>query len=273
MIIHLVTVIGGSVDVLPHALAHYRGLGIQSCFLHVQIPSAADPLKARVEEIARQFGFSIASVNIGPWLHDTNRALYRQTLASRPDDWFLIADQDELQVYPQNLHSILEDCDRDGNDYIEGCFIDRFARDGSFPAVSASESIWEQFPLAGFVSASILEANPNKIVAAKGRVALAPGQHFALSGRGCPPEDLYIPVHHFKWVAGVLERLKHRAQFRRQHGDRYWDESQRFVDYCRAHNGRLDVADASLFLAEALPDYPHWERVKQLSIDKARALR
>ncbi len=56
-------------------------------------------------------------------------------------------------------------------------------------------------------------------------------------------------------------------------GDRYWQESQRFLDHCRAHDGRLDIADPSFYLAETLPDYPHWEQVKRLSIDLARALK
>lgn len=270
---HFLTVVGGSAEILPHALAHYQSLGIESFFLHLQLPSANHPLAFEIEQIARRFSATIASVHIGPWLHDTNRALYRQTLAAYADDWFLISDQDELQLYPRDLPSILGECDRSGFDYIEGCFLDRFARNGSFPTVSPTESIWQQFPLAGFVSAPILEANPNKIVAAKGRVELGPGQHFALSGRGCPPEELYIPVHHFKWTAGVLERLAHRIQLRRHRGDRYWEESQRFLDHCRAHNGRLDIADPSFYLAEALPDYAHWPRVSQLSIDLARTLR
>jgi hypothetical protein len=273
MNVHLVTIVGGCIDVLPHMLGHYHDLGIESFFVHVQIPFSNDPLVEQAKEITRAFGFNIASVSVGEWLHNSNRELYWRTQQSSPDDWFLIADQDELQAYPRDLASILYDCDRDGYEYIEGCFLDRFARDGSFPAISASESIWQQFPLAGFVSAPLLQANPNKIVASKGRVGLSSGQHFALSGCGCPPKELYIPVHHFKWIAGILDRLEQRAKFRRERGDRYWEESQRFVDYCRTHNGRMNVADAAFYLAEAVPEYPNWERVKQLSMDLASELR
>ena len=270
---HLVTVVGGYVGVLPHMLAHYRALGVESVFVHVQASRADDPVIRQVEQITHHVGCGVASVTVGEWMHNTNRELYRATLQSKPHDWFLIADQDELQVYPQDLRSILEQCDRAGYDYIEGCFLDRFARNGSFPAPSQTSSIWDQYPLAGFVSAPVLGANPNKIVASKGCVRLVGGQHFALSGRGCPPEELYVPVHHFKWVSGILERLQARAEFRRQRGDRYWEESQKFVDYCRAHHGRLDIADPSFHLAEALPAYSRWEEVKRLSIEMARELR
>lgn len=273
MNVHLVTVVGGCADVLPHMLAHYRALGIESFFVYAQVPDGNDPLLHRIEEITRDFGCAIASVSSGEWRHDTNREPYARPRRMRPDDWFLIADQDELQAYPRDIANILQECDGKGYEYIEGCFLDRFARDGSFPPVLAAPSIWQQFPLAGFVSATIGQANPNKIVAAKGSIELGPGQHFALSGHGCPPEELYVPVHHFKWTAGILDRLERRARFRRQHGDRYWEESQRFVDYCRAHNGRLDVTDASFHLAEAWPAYPQWDQVKRLAIDLARALK
>ena len=273
MNVHLVTVAGGCVDALPHMLAHYRGLGIESFFINVQIPAANDPLLDRVEEISRRFGCRIAGVFVGEWLNGTNREIYKRTRETWPDDWFVNADQDELQLYPGDLLDILRDCDRRGYEYVEGCFLDRLARDGSFPAVSAQPSLWQQFPLAGFVSAPILQANPNKIVAAKGRVPLGGGQHYALSGRGCPPEQLYIPVHHFKWIAGILDRLEARASFRRERGDPYWEESQRFVDYCRAHNGRLDVTDGSFYLSEASPAYAGWEHVKRLSMELARQLK
>ncbi len=190
MNVHLVTVVGGYVDVLLHMLAHYRGLGIESSFVHVHLNDPGDPVLEHVTQITREFGCGIASIAIGEWVHNTNRDLYKQTLQSMPDDWFLIADQDELQVYPRDLISILEHCDRRGYEYIEGCFLDRFARDGSFPAVVPNQSIWSQFPMAGLISAPVLHANPNKIVAAKGRVRLGPGQHFALSGHGCPSEEL-----------------------------------------------------------------------------------
>lgn len=270
---HLVTVVGGYVDVLPHMLAHYRSLGVASFIVHVHARAEDDPILEEAERITRDFGCGIASVTIGEWLHHTNRELYRATLESRPDQWFVIADQDELQAYPRELRSILKECEEQGYEYIEGCFVDRFARDGSFPTVRRDQSIWDQFPVAGFVSARLLEANPNKIVAAKGKVQLGPGQHYAMSGRGCPPEELYIPVHHFKWAAGVLERLERRAEFRRKRGDRYWQESQRFVDYCRAHEGRLEMSETAFYLAEAMPEYPLWEEVKRLAREMARALR
>jgi hypothetical protein len=271
--LHLVTVVGGCVDVLPHMLAHYRGLGIESFFVHVHARGDDDPVLEEAARAVGAFGCEMASTTTGEWRHDTNRELYRKARESRPDDWFVIADQDELQEYPRELPAIVRECEAAGYEYIEGCFVDRVARDGSFPPVAPHESIWRQFPLAGMVSASLLEANPNKVVAAKGKVELGAGQHYAFSGRGCPAEELYIPVHHFKWVAGVLERLEQRAAFRRAHGDRYWEESQRFVDYCRAHGGRLDVKDAAFLLDEAAPEYAHWQDLKQRSIELARLLR
>src|ERR1700685_3486196 len=174
MNVHLVTVVGGYIDVLPYMLAHYRSLGVESFFVHVHVKHRGDPILEQARQVTGASGCGIASITEGEWLHSTNREIYKHTLQSRPDDWFLIADQDELQAYPEDLISILRECDRGKYEYIEGCFLDRIARDGSFPAVLPKGSIWAQFPLAGFISGPVLQANPNKIVAAKGRVEGGP---------------------------------------------------------------------------------------------------
>ena len=58
-----------------------------------------------------------------------------------PDSWFVLADQDELQVYPGDIFKLIERCKSRGYDYIMGCFVDRVSVSGSFPGVDADRSI------------------------------------------------------------------------------------------------------------------------------------
>jgi hypothetical protein len=104
------------------------------------------------------------------------------------------------------------------------------------------------------------------VVAAKGPVPLKKGQHHAYSGRACPARQCYIPVHHFKWTGKALERLAARAIALRRCGAPQWTESARFIEYCRAHDGRIAVADPRLLIAECAPDYPHWETIKNIAL-------
>ena len=262
---------GANAVLLPHTLAHYASLGFDSLIVNVHLTSYDDPLLPRVRAIAQEFGAEIGSIYIGKWLKSVNTFLYGQTLCERPNDWFVLADVDEFQIYPEDIRTFFSKMDEAKFDFVEGCVIDRIARDGSLPAVAADRAIWEQFPLAGMITFPILKANILKVVAAKGYVRLAWGQHSALSGRGCPREQQYIQVHHFKWWSGLTDRLEERVEFFKQHGVSIWDESQRFIDYCRQHDGKIDVSDPELFVAESGTEYTLWPNVKERVLEVAKA--
>lgn len=263
MRIHLVTVVGVNVVILPHMLKHYAALGFDSMRLNVHLENYDDAILHCVREIAWEFKAEIASIFVGKWLLSVNPFLYGHTQRQNPADWFVLADVDELQVYPEDIHTFFERMERDGFDFVEGCVIDRIARDGGFPDVVKDKSIWEQFPLAGMITFPILKANILKVVAAKGFVKLAPGQHSALDGKGCPREQEYIPVHHFKWWNGLKQRLETRIALYQSYEQTIWRESQRFLDYYEQHNGKFDLADPKLFIAESTEEYALWPDVKQ----------
>jgi hypothetical protein len=52
--VHLVTVVGGSVDALRHMLAHYRSMGIQPIFRNLHLSSDDDQVRDQVQTIARE---------------------------------------------------------------------------------------------------------------------------------------------------------------------------------------------------------------------------
>jgi hypothetical protein len=165
---------------------------------------------------------------------------------------------------------VIADCAASGYDYLRGCFVDRIAADCGFPAVQAGFPIREQFPLGGFVSNSILGADPRKVVAVRGNLPVLRGQHHAAAGRACPTRLYYIPVHHFKWTAGIASRLAERAETLRRRGSPHWTESAQFVDYHRKSGGRLNAADPNLYIAPAEPEYRHWEGNNSLDSPELR---
>jgi hypothetical protein len=261
--VHLTTVVGSFVKVLPHMLAHYRDLGISSFLINVHLSYRDDPIIKEVERVTTEFGCCIASVTVGDWnleqqkMADISRQRY-------PDDWFIYADQDELQIYPYDLFEIIGHCDQKGYDYITGAFIDRIGPDGGFPEVTYERSLWSQFPLGGFITYPILGGYPKKVVAAKGHVALNLGQHRALNGRGCPVEKFFIQVHHFKWANGIVEHLKQRAEDQKKLNLPHWIESQKFISHYEKHNGKFDIRDPVLLITECHRDYKYWEYIRQI---------
>ena len=236
--IHLTTAVGGYVKVLPHMLHHHHALGVDSFFVHVNRLHDADPILDEVRAICE-----VTSVSTGGSLWRGNPGVHRAVMARHPDDWFLIADQDELQVYPRPLADVIDDCERRGYDFVEGTLIDRLAPGGVFAAIDPVRDIWEQFPIAALVTAALLGGEPRKIVAAKGSVHVKGGQHGTEKGRGHPLEECHAVVHHFKWTAGIVERLRARVALLRERGLEFAEESERFLRYVEEHGEAIDLRD------------------------------
>ncbi|MEN9601615.1 MAG: hypothetical protein RIS56_1221 [Verrucomicrobiota bacterium] len=260
MKINLISVVGEDVQVLPHLLRHYRNEGVTDIMLHVHGTGDGDPILARVADLAKGAGAEVASKSIGKWWASINTIYYANHRLSRPHEWFVIADADEFHGYHGELIGMIDFCERNGYDYIEGCFIDRLADGGLLPRVSQDTPIWDQFPLGGMVSTTINGAIANKIVAAKGHVRLGTGQHVAGSGRGCPPEKLYVPVYHFKWIDGIMERLAVRAEESEMLAGVYKHECRRFLSHY-LQNAKIDLTSAAMMVAPCAPHYLHWETV------------
>lgn len=263
MNVHVVTVVGAYAKQLPLMLNHYRRLGVKSFIINVHTQRREDPLLSEVERIVDDFGCKISSVSVGGWSEALNEELYNRSRPNHPGDWFVIADLDEFQVYPGDLLSILEECDRKGYDYIEGCFIDRISADGSFIELCHDRPIEDQFPLGCIFTYRILGGVPLKIVAARGHVRLGVGNHSARNGIGCPVTDCYVQVHHYKWVKGIADRIQPRS-VRPESGASYMLECRRLVEYCRANHGRIDVTDPRLLVSECKPEYKYWNQIKTL---------
>lgn len=152
-----------------------------------------------------------------------------------------------LDEGPPSLAHLFESCNRRGYDFIEGTLVDRLAPGGVFGEVDPRAEIWAQFPLTALVTASLLGGEPRKVVAAKGSVALHGGQHGAEGGRGCPLQECHVAVHHFKWTAGIVERLRARLDLLRERGLPFTEESERFLRYVAEHGEAIDLRDPRFF--------------------------
>jgi hypothetical protein len=271
--VHLATVVGTRSRLLPHLFAHYRRLGVESLLVGIHLDRHDSPFLPEVTAICKEHGATIAATHVGPWFQDVNPWLYRRMQERRVEDWYLLADGDEFQVYPQDVTSLLGELDARGYEYVEGCLLDRVAHDGTFPAIVPDEPIWVQFPLAGLLTYYLVGGNILKIVAAKGTVRLSGGQHSALNGIGCPRRQTFIPVHHFKWSNDVVDHLRGRAEFYRSIGDDLWMESARFLTYLDAHDGRIDVSDPRFRLMVCDGHHPQWDELRAYVCAKAVELR
>jgi hypothetical protein len=233
---------------------------------------SADPVAEEVVHYAEQYDAVIAHERVGPWHEHVNSELFSLMRARYPADWFIVADQDELQLYPEPLADIIRFCTTRGYDYVEGCFLDRTTNDGTLCAVDSS-LIWKQFPLAGLFTYFVSMGYTKKVTLCRASISLSPGQHSAGAGIRCPFSEVFAQVHHFKWVADVVARLAKRVEKYRR-GE--WTlvhpgspaESERFLSYFERNGNRIATEDAhflfSLCDRGAYDEYLHWPAVVKL---------
>ena len=276
--IRLVTVTGSRTNTLWHMLSYY---------------------KDRVDEIYvvvyEWDGFStyddvLAITKQFPNVHIVDRvvaekynwemvtALYNKTKMLHPNDWWVVADDDEFHKYSKDLYEIVNDCNENGWELVRGGFIDRIGENGTFPEIDNDEDIFEQFPLAGFFRYPLSGACPNKICILKGYIELTPGQHYAkIDGHTtwkwqgwnhpliAPVNEYNVQVHHFKWDSTCIERIKAVADIKQLYS--YSDEYKKMYQALRSNNFEIDITDSRFMIEHAgFWGYNQWNKLFKIII-------
>ena len=94
---------------------------------------------------------------------------------TKPNDWWIVSDDDEIQIYPKPIEEMIDECEVKGWEFITGGFLDRIGEDGSFPIVDKT-NIWEAFPYSGFFRYPLSGACPNKVCVMKGKIQITNGR-------------------------------------------------------------------------------------------------
>ncbi|MCS7024390.1 MAG: glycosyltransferase family 2 protein [Bryobacteraceae bacterium] len=264
--IHAITLAGAGSPTLYHWIRHYQELGVDEIHVHLHIPEGQAAAREPLEADAQAAGCRIAAVHSGDWMAAAH-AVYHESRQAFPNHWFVLADVDEFQEYPGGLRKVISECDRVGFDAIRGCFLDRLSRDGVLAPVEKHRPLSQQFPIGAFLTATILLGDPRKVVAVKGGRPVRRGQHHPIGGNPCPPRYYYLPVHHYKWVAGLEERLCARIDYLKKQGYMRWGESARFLQWLKHNGGRINLQEPALMAADSTNGYPHWARLVQKALD------
>ena len=199
--------------------------------------------------------------------------LYNKTKMLHPNDWWVVADDDEFHKYSKDLYEIVSDCDKNGWELVRGGFIDRIGENGTFPEIDNDEDIFDQFPLAGFFRYPLSGACPNKICILKGYIELTPGQHYAkIDGHTtwkwqgwnhpliAPVDEYNVQVHHFKWDSTCIERIKAVADIKQLYS--YSDEYKKMYQALRSNNFEIDITDSRFMIEHAgFWGYNQWNKL------------
>src|SRR5581483_9624646 len=114
--IHLVSVLGGDVTIVPQMIDHYRALGIESFKFIRHAESTNDAVFEQTAQIVKDAELELAHTHVGPWDEDLNSSLIEAIMADARDDWFVIADLDEFQLYDRPMQELIDYLERQSFD-------------------------------------------------------------------------------------------------------------------------------------------------------------
>jgi len=260
-VLNLVTVVGENTHILPHMLKHYEEM-VDNVYVAVYRQSEDDGI---VDEV-RALGIEPFMVYTEPkynWERVTE--IYNSIKATKPNDWWIVTDDDELQVYPRHVEDIVIECERYGYDFVTGGFLDRIGTNGTFPKVTRDTNIHEAFPYAGFFRYPMSGACPNKVTLMKGHQKITSGQHYALFEDGTnswgrehpkryPIREVFTQVHHFKWDDTCMERIKRVADVKKEYS--YSEEYQIMYDAIVNSGWKIDIENPA-YKVEKLKDFSY----------------
>lgn len=271
--LNLVTVVGSNTHILPHMLKHYEGK-VDKVYVVVYRQKDDDRILEEIEELGIT-PYWIVTEPKYKWDRVTH--IYNTVKLKHPDDWWIVSDDDELQVYPEPIKDIIEHCERYNYDFVTGGFLDRIGIDGTFPKVERDTDIHKAFALGGFFRHPLSGACPNKVTLMKGYQEVTPGQHYAKFQNGnswgtshpkrMPVEECFTQVHHFKWDSSVIDRLLDVAETKEDYS--YHREYSKMYRAIARNDWKIDIKD-NRFLVEEFKnysyieykDYPHWDELK-----------
>jgi hypothetical protein len=269
----LVTVTGSRTNTLTHMLSHYTDI-VDEIYVVVyewENFSTYDSVKEIVSKFPNAEIVRRETKEKFNWEYVTQ--LYNETKLMHPNDWWIVADDDELHVYSIPLDEIIADCEANGWELVRGGFIDRIGIDGTFPEIKDNVDIFKQFPLAGFFRYPLSGACPNKVCIMKGYIEITPGQHYAkIDGQTtwrwqgwnhpliAPYHYYNTQVHHFKWDSTCVERIKEVADIRKDYS--FSDEYLKMYQAIRRNNFQIDVTNPEFMIEnDGFKDYGQWDKL------------
>jgi hypothetical protein len=278
--IRLLTVIGHGTELLPHFIKHYQDK-VDEINIVVYETDMYPLLGNEISQIIdNQNNIKIVKVikdRIFDWEKVTQ--LYNFIKSEKPNDWWVIADIDEFHVYPDLLCNVISNASKSGWDIIRGGFIDRIGPDGEFSELQPDIDIFKQYPNMGFFRYPLSKACPNKICVVKGYVELTSGQHYAKidgyttwkwQGWNHPLINPYtfVQVHHFKWDATCIERIKSVANVKQDYA--YSKEYEIMYNALRKKRFKIDLNDpefmfesSDAYLSNEFHRYRQWTKLSK----------
>jgi hypothetical protein len=245
-------------NLVRHFLDHYTRLGVDR-FLVTLHGKDGDPRLADMRRLLSSRGITpVSQTPIYSAAVKHGNVVETLDKYCNSDDWVLLADVDELQIFPEPLPQFLERCESQGYAFIRGQMIDRVAEHGRLPTIDPDASLWMQFPYSAPVTPELTGGWVHKVCVHRGW--LRPGEggshclsydvdkhrNYATTYRDMHGYPIPVEIHHFKWDASLVKRTEEKiyaigGDLDSLHGLDFIDEYRSLHRHLKKH-GRVNIA-------------------------------
>ena len=251
--VHLYGHIGAAdVDILPHWLSYYRGLGVRRTHLILHGRSDAERGNLR-SSLAHDESVTIEEEFDGPFSEAEKVARLTSAVQRRRGEWVLLADADEFLELPYiSLARTINALRLLGADSLHSVLVQRLARDGSLSALGPEDEPSTVFPLASVMLAEHMGTSPAKskfpLFFVGENTVVRSGHHHPPSEQPTNHQPVQGVVHHFKWRAPLLETLAVRSD----NDDANGPEMRAYLTWLNRNEFKLPLNGAFLSDRETL---------------------
>lgn len=157
-------------------------------------------------------------------------------LRDRP--FVLTADSDEFISHPARAAELMNQFDYD---FIPGMLVDRFEVLGRTLPIDDGLDLASAFPLCTHFTYAALAGLISKVPVSRPGVRFRIGLHSLENQDGLRGPAWWVPVDHFKWHAGVVQRIRDRIA-RGYGGEHYLKQCRTFLENFVIDEDRIDLS-------------------------------
>lgn len=234
-------------SLLPHFLRHYSSQGVTRFFIAAHPDSAAE-----VRRRCRGYrAVVVRDADTAESVEGGTRAVTALRLKhSGPREWVALADLDEFQIHEGGVRASARRAEREGANAVRGVMIDRVAADGSLPDFDDASDLWSLYPARCRLTKRLQGGLDYKCALVRGHLLSANAHHRL---RGEKRSSRRVEIHHFKWNARAVPRIRRAIRRIKAAGLGWHVEYERVLAHLRRH-GRLRWRDFSAPRAAQRPN-------------------
>lgn len=257
MIWTVTSIAHGDIDLLPHWLKHYTAMPID----HVVLCVATDCGRTAGEVYAKAAAcvplfagkLRIREIKMADCLTLNQHTVHTQAIrdfGADGTDWMMIADLDEIYKFPMDLLPLVDRLSGLHQPCFYGFLADMVSSTGELTAVLPDVLLNEQYPVETHITRDLLKGGDRKVMLHRAWCKVSEGHHDARPyGDPTDPRCDYPLIQgmligraeHYKWRAGLRERLEAALNHHATTSERWKAEARTLIAHLDANGGKINL--------------------------------